>query len=117
MLAAEKARRLAAEGYRTLLVCFNQRLATTLQRDLADAKAPAGLDVTTFHRLCERLGGAAGVLPPRPSPIPREWWDEMLPDALDAAISNGPRHPLPRRHRRRGPGLRASAGWSRCSCC
>ena len=90
MLAAEKARRLAAEGYRTLLVCFNQRLATTLQRDLADAKAPAGLDVTTFHRLCERLGGAAGVLPPRPSPIPREWWDEMLPDALDAAISKDP---------------------------
>jgi hypothetical protein len=90
MLAAERARRLAAEGYRTLLVCFNQRLATTMQRDLAGAKAPAGLDVTTFHRLCELLGGAAGVLPPRPSPIPRSWWDETLPDALDAAVDADP---------------------------
>ncbi len=86
MLAAERARRLAAEGYRTLLVCFNQRLATTVQRDLADAKAPGGLTVTTYHRLCELIGSAAGTLPARPSPIPREWWDETLPDALDAAI-------------------------------
>lgn len=90
MLAAEKARRLASEGYRTLLVCFNQRLATTMRRDLAEAKAPAGLDVTTFHRLCELLGGRAGVLPPRPSPIPQEWWDVTLPDALDAAIDTDP---------------------------
>ena len=90
LLAAEKARTLAAEGYRTLLVCFNQRLATTLGRDLADAKAPAGLTVTTFHRLCERLGTAAGALPTRPSPIPPEWWDETLPRALDAAIDADP---------------------------
>jgi Nuclease-related domain/AAA domain/UvrD-like helicase C-terminal domain len=87
MLAAERARRLAAEGYRTLLVCFNQRLATTMQRDLAQAPSPAGLEVTTFHRLCELLGQAAGTLPARPDPIPQTWWDQALPDALDAAIS------------------------------
>jgi hypothetical protein len=86
MLAAEKARRLAREGYRTLLVCFNQRLATTVMRDLADTPAPGGLEVTTFHRLCERLGTAAGVLPTRPTPIPPAWWDETLPAALEAAI-------------------------------
>ncbi len=90
MLAAERARRLAEEGYRTLLVCFNQRLATTMQRDLADAKAPAGLTVTTFHRLCELMGTRAATLPSRPSPIPREWWDETLPDALDGAIDADP---------------------------
>ena len=90
MLAAEKARRLASEGYRTLLVCFNQRLATTMQRDLAATKAPAGLDVTTFHRLCELMGARAGVLPARPSLIPQAWWDETLPDALDAAIDADP---------------------------
>jgi hypothetical protein len=90
MLAAERARRLAAEGYRTLLVCFNQRLATTMQRDLADAKAPAGLTVTTFHRLCELLATRSGTLPARPTPIPREWWDQTLPDALDAAIGADP---------------------------
>ena len=39
MLAAEKARRLAREGYRTLLVCFNQRLATSLIRELEEAPA------------------------------------------------------------------------------
>ena len=93
MLAAEKARLLAREGYRTLLVCFNQRLATSLIRELAEAHAPApgalgptGLDVTTFHRLCERLGTEAGVLPTRPAPIPQAWWDETLPAAADAAI-------------------------------
>jgi hypothetical protein len=43
MLAAEKARRLAREGYRTLLVCFNQRLATTFGRELADVPASGGL--------------------------------------------------------------------------
>jgi hypothetical protein len=87
MLAAERTRRLAAEGFRTLLVCFNQPLASALQRDLADATAPAGLEVTTFHRLCELLGRATETLPARPTPIPREWWDQALPDALDAAIS------------------------------
>jgi hypothetical protein len=87
MLAAEKARRLAREGYRTLLVCFNQRLATSLIHELEDAPAPAGLEVTTFHRLCERLGTEAGVLPVRPEPpIPPGWWDETLPGALEAAI-------------------------------
>ena len=86
MLAAEKARRLAAEGYRTLLVCFNQPLATALGRDLADAPAPGGLVVSTFHRLCETLAARAGTLPPRPDPIPRGWFDETLPAALGRAI-------------------------------
>ncbi|MBF6605170.1 MAG: NERD domain-containing protein/DEAD/DEAH box helicase [Chloroflexi bacterium] len=86
MLAAAKARHLAHEGYRTLLVCFNQRLATSLMHELADAPASAGLDVTTFHRLCERLGTEARVLPQRPEPIPQTWWDETLPGALAAAI-------------------------------
>ena len=90
MLAAERAKRLAAEGFRTLLVCFNQRLATTMQRDLEDAQAPAGLEVTTFHRLCELLGSKAGTLPVRPKPIPDDWFSETLPDVLDAAIDADP---------------------------
>ena len=60
MIAVGKARRLAAEGYRTLLVCFNQRLASDLDRELRDTPAPGGLLVTTFHRLCERLASQAG---------------------------------------------------------
>ena len=42
--------------------------------------------MTTFHRLCERLGTEAGVLPARPEPIPQGWWDETLQGALEAAI-------------------------------
>jgi len=90
MLALEKARRLAGEGFRTLLVCFNQRLAAELIRETADVDAPAGLIVTTFHRLCERLGTEAGLLPPRPrEPIPAEWWNETLPGALERGCAEG----------------------------
>ena len=46
--------------------------------------------MTTFHRLCERLGTEAGVLPARPDPIPQGWWDETLPGALGAAIDAMP---------------------------
>ena len=53
------------------------------------ARRPA-LTVTTFHRLCETLAAAAGVLPARPSPIPQDWWDETLPAALEAAIERCP---------------------------
>ena len=90
MLAAERARRLAAEGYRTLLVCYNQRLANDLRRELADAPQPAGMYVTTFHRLCERLGTQAGTLSARPKPVPQDWWDVTLPGALSAAIAARP---------------------------
>jgi hypothetical protein len=87
MLAIEKAERLAREGYRTLLVCFNSPLA----RELADMTAPTAtetglLDVSTFHQLCEDLGREAGTLPRKPEPITPEWFSVTLPDALDDAI-------------------------------
>ncbi len=91
ILAIEKARRLARDGFRTLLVCFNQPLATAVLREVegttADDPATAQrLIVSTFHRLCETLGERAGVLPPKADDPPREWWDEVLPATLDAAI-------------------------------
>lgn len=89
MLAAEQARRLAADGARTLLVCFNQPLATALRRDLADAPAPAGLEVLTFHRLCERMAAAAGVLPAQPAGDLAPWFD-ALPRALGEAMDRLP---------------------------
>jgi hypothetical protein len=90
MLVAARARDLATQGYRTLVVCFNQRLAASLQADLADVKAPGGIDVRTFHRLCEVLGAKARTLPKRPTPIPQDWWDETLPAAPAAAIERLP---------------------------
>jgi hypothetical protein len=87
MLAAEKARRLAHEGFRTLLVCFNSPLARMLAADTNDVAAATGLlEVSTFHQLCEDLAREAGTLPPKPDPTPTEWFSETLPDALDAAI-------------------------------
>lgn len=87
MLAIEKAQRLAREGYRTLLICYNSPLARLLADETAEvAQATGYLHVSTFHQLCEDLGREAGTLPPKPEPVPQEWWDTTLPDALDDAI-------------------------------
>lgn len=98
MLAAEKARRLAREGFRTLLICFNAPLARMLAEVTSDTGDATGattttlLDVTTFHQLCQDLGREAGVLGERPDPVPPSWWSS-LPDALMAAIERlGPRY-------------------------
>jgi hypothetical protein len=94
MIAAEKARRLAREGFRTLLVCFNSPLAGMLAEEVADTAEKTGLlEVKTFHQLCEDLGREAGVLGPRPTPAPQSWFSETLPRALDDAIAKlGPRY-------------------------
>ena len=93
MLAAEKARRLAREGYETLLVCFNQPLARLLVEETAEVARTSGhLTVSTFHQLCEDLAREAGTLPKKPNPTTREWWDETLPEALDEAVEElGPK--------------------------
>ena len=94
MIAAEKARRLAREGFRTLLVCFNSPLAGMLAEEVAIVAAETSLlEVKTFHQLCEDLGREAGVLGPRPSPVGQPWFDATLPRALDDAIAKlGPRY-------------------------
>lgn len=88
ILAIEKARRLAEAGRHVLLVCFNIPLQAALARhpDLGPLIAAGRLDVHTFHQLCERLGGAAGTLPPRPARPGSEWFEQALPRALDEAI-------------------------------
>lgn len=57
-----------------------------LRQHLADAAAPAGLDVLTFHELCLRLARKAGTLPPEPLVKDQAWFDEVLPRALERAI-------------------------------
>lgn len=86
MLAIEKTRQLVRQGYRTMLVCFNQPLARMLKDATDDLQATGMLRVSTFHQLCEDLGREAGTLPERPTTIPPEWWSETLPSALYAAI-------------------------------
>ncbi len=85
MLAAEKARRLVAEGFNVLLLCFNQPLARYLSSQLAPQLATERLHVYTFHEMCLRMGREAGVLPPEPKVKDQTWWDDTLPEALDKA--------------------------------
>ncbi len=88
LLAVEKARRLARDGYRTLLVCYNAPLARMLVDELIPTLRDTGLlEVKTFHQLCEDLGHEADVLAERPLPIPQDWWDRTLPRALDDAVA------------------------------
>jgi hypothetical protein len=49
VLALEKARRLASEGFKTLLTCYNRQLADNLTQQCLDIK---NLDVMSFHQLC-----------------------------------------------------------------
>jgi superfamily I DNA and RNA helicase len=92
LVAVEKARRMAFDGWRTLFVCFNQPLATEVLREAEQSGEPPERrpTVSTFHRLCETMGQRAGTLPARPSPISQEWWDATLPRALDDAIDRLP---------------------------
>ena len=51
VLALEKARRLANEGFQTLLTCYNRQLADHLARLCAGT---TNLEVMSFHQLCHR---------------------------------------------------------------
>ncbi len=86
VLAVERARRLAAEGKRVLLLCFNRPLADALARE---AK---GFEVESFHGLCRVLAEKAGLvfrIPDRP-PAQQRFWEQEAPELLLDAIANLP---------------------------
>lgn len=85
VLAKEKTRRLAQEGKRVLLTCFNQPLAHAIAEDM---RAVDRVHVATFHGLCRQLAGRAGLaFPSQPS---SQFWDEGAPDLLvEAAQKTG----------------------------
>ncbi len=81
VLAAERARQLAAQGHRVLLVCYNAPLGAKLAADLADVE---GVTAGHFHQLANRLVGDAGMLPAGDRDA--TWWSTTLPGVLpDAA--------------------------------
>ena len=87
LLAAEKARRLAAQGFDVLLTCFNRPLAEHLAATIGRTN---GVTVSTFHRLAETLGQAAGLIgtdPARDTP-----YFDTLPEVLDRALGMLPAH-------------------------
>lgn len=80
MLAVEKARRLAAQGFDVLLTCFNIALAHHLALAM-----PSNVTVLHFHGLCEYLIKEAGLraIPPQD---PNIYYNEFLPSLLLDAI-------------------------------
>jgi hypothetical protein len=86
VLALEKARRLASEGFRTLLTCYNRQLADHLSSLCAGT---ANLDVMSFHQLCyrqvERANRASGrdlVSEAKVTYPGKDLYDVQLPNAL-----------------------------------
>jgi len=83
ILAREKARRLAAEGKRTLMLCFNRTLA---QRVAEDAD---GYEASNFHEVCMSLAEKAGLpreVPVDPALAPA-FWDSTAPEMLIDALA------------------------------
>ena len=85
LLAAEKARRLAAQGFEVLLTCFNRPLAEYLAATIGRLDR---VTVSTFHRLAEKFGQEAGLVGPVPA-HDTEYFDS-LPDVLDRALRTVP---------------------------
>src|SRR5215470_10327870 len=100
MLAIEKARRLADEGYRVLLTCYNRALAEFMRTQLprpgpAARKPGAGqlglfgdpdVEVEHFHALAARWAKRAGIALEDPAPgEENRFYGTVVPEALLAA--------------------------------
>lgn len=87
-LAAEKARRLATQGFRVLLLCYNLFLARHLREGLADVKE---IDVFAFDELCESIVlEAGGRLPSRADE--GRYWPALRSAFVDAAAERAGRY-------------------------
>ena len=83
-LAVEKARRLANEGFRTLLTCYNKALGAHLGEV---AGRTENLTVCTFHQLCYRMAQEAQIeLPAADGVNQQHVFDVDYPAALSAAL-------------------------------
>lgn len=85
-LAAEKARRLATDGLRTLLLCYNRPLAAFLKRSLPELPT---LDVFSFHEFCGAMAAFARVTIPDTT-NQRLLYGKLLPEALVSALEARP---------------------------
>ena len=90
-MAMEQAKRLASQGFRVLLTCFNRYLAEYMA---SDETLPKGVDVRHFHGLCMTVAGRAGFSARlNQGQGTEEWYDRTLPDLLlDAVDLLGPQY-------------------------
>jgi hypothetical protein len=95
MLAAEKARRLAVQGWRVLLTCFNVNLANFLREDYL-AERPGSLEIGNFHKVATDLVRRSGqrVKHHFPSDGARQdYFSNELPEQLVTALDQlGPQY-------------------------
>ena len=80
MLAIEKARQLAEQGFEVLLICFNYALTNYLSQ-----RVPDGVSVFNFHGLCREMVNEAGFQI-RPVQDQTEFYESMLPNLMLEAI-------------------------------
>jgi len=86
MLAVQQARRFAAQGKRTRLLCYNRSLAAWLRQATADDRHP--FEIQTFHELCEsvtREAGAAFDVPEDQDDFWKRQTSELLIEHAEAA--------------------------------
>lgn len=88
LLAAEKARRLSALGWRVLLTCYNRNLAVFLAEDYL-AQRPATLTIAHFHKLALDMVQRSGQA--RPPSFGRgqdqdAYFQQVLPNQLAIAV-------------------------------
>jgi hypothetical protein len=80
VLAVERARRLAYDGFSVLLTCFNRPLALHLAGEFGD---PWPVKVYSFHQLVNwQVRSAGKSMPEEPG---QEWWDHTSADQLVGA--------------------------------
>ena len=94
ILALEKARRLASEGFKTLLTCYNRQLADYLAMKCLDLP---NLDVMSFHQLCHkqvdlanRNSGRDLLMEAKATYPGKGLFDVQLPNALSYTIDELP---------------------------
>ena len=84
LLAVEESRRLAAQGHRVLLTCFNAPLAWSLMREFKETET---VTVANFHRLCQDLAREAQLDARKPKDDVQQFYDEALPKLLVEAAA------------------------------
>lgn len=83
VLAMEKARQLAAAGFRTLLLCYNRALGDYL---VEFASRVDGLEAGTFHKHALAIARKAGLLNQNQVPDNDIFYSEILPELMLQAL-------------------------------
>jgi hypothetical protein len=86
MLALEKAKRLAREGYRVLVTCYNQNLGNWMATQISDER----LDVRRFLSLCRYFADKAGIELEKRAGESDDDYFGRFPDALLDSLTRVP---------------------------